>query len=207
MLYPDYVTSGALRTAIGIGAADVEQAAMLGLAITTASRMIDKACNRQFGKVDTATARLYTPEYDVDRGINVLVIDDLMTLSGSTIAVDYGADGTYSTTVSSSAFVTYPFNAVADGKPWNRLLPGSTVASLPSHEASVEITANWGWTEVPSTIQMATTIQAIRLFKRKDSPYGVAGSPEFGNEMRLLPKLDPDVALMVGAYRRWWAAK
>lgn len=203
-LFPDYVTSGSLMSYVKTS--DTAHEAEIALAITTASRLIDKATNRQFGKVDTATARLYTPEYDIDRGKYVLVIDDLMTLSGSSIAVDYGADGTYSTTVSTSAFATYPHNAAGDGKPWNRLLPGDDVLSLPSHEASVEITANWGWTEVPSTIKNATLLQAARLFKRRESPFGIAGSPEMGNEMRLLSKLDPDVEMMVGAYKRWWGA-
>lgn len=59
---------------------------------------------------------------------------------------------------------------------------------------------------VPAAVRMGTLIQAARFFKRKDSPFGIAGSPEMGNETRLLSRLDPDVALLVSTERNWWGA-
>lgn len=53
---------------------------------------------------------------------------------------------------------------------------------------------------VPSTIKLATLMQAGRWAKRRDAPFGIAGSPETGSEMRLLAKLDPDVEVMLGGY-------
>lgn len=62
-------------------------------------------------------------------------------------------------------------------------------------------------TTIPDSIVMACLLQAGRFYKRRDALFGIAGSPEMGNEMRLLAKLDPDVALLVkSAYDMWGAA-
>jgi hypothetical protein len=82
-------------------------------------------------------------------------------------------------------------------------------AAKPTTERNgVTISAVWGWDEVPTTVEQATLLQASRFHARRFSPYGVAGSPEAGSEMRLLAKLDPDVELALGraSLVRWWAA-
>lgn len=61
-------------------------------------------------------------------------------------------------------------------------------------------------TPFPASVKLATLIQAARFFKRKDSPFGIAGSAEMGNELRLQSKLDPDVAVLVSNERKWWGA-
>ena len=53
---------------------------------------------------------------------------------------------------------------------------------------------------VPKAIKLACQIQASRWFKRQDAPFGVLGSPEFGNYTRLLSKLDPDVEFMLNGH-------
>lgn len=50
---------------------------------------------------------------------------------------------------------------------------------------------------VPATVKLATEMQASRWAKRRDAPFGIAGSPEMGSELRLLPKLDPDVEVLL----------
>jgi hypothetical protein len=45
-------------------------------------------------------------------------------------------------------------------------------------------------------------LQASRFYARRDSPYGVAGSPDLGSEVRLLSKVDPDVAVSLADYVR-----
>ena len=59
---------------------------------------------------------------------------------------------------------------------------------------------------VPDGVKVATLLQAARYFKRRESPYGIAGSPEMGSEMRLRAELDPDVINLVRPFRAWWAA-
>jgi len=55
---------------------------------------------------------------------------------------------------------------------------------------------------VPGPIHQACLIQTNRLIMRRDAPFGVAGSPEVGSEVRLLARLDPDVETMVRPYMR-----
>lgn len=54
-----------------------------------------------------------------------------------------------------------------------------------------DVTAVWGWPEVPDDIKMATQMQAHRYYKRRGSPEGMSGSAEWG--VVRIPNLDPDV--------------
>jgi hypothetical protein len=56
--------------------------AELALAVETASRSIDFACNRQFGSVDEPESRLYSAYWDKSLRRGVIEIDDLMTATG-----------------------------------------------------------------------------------------------------------------------------
>jgi hypothetical protein len=56
---------------------------------------------------------------------------------------------------------------------------------------TVQVTALWGWSGVPDAIRQACLLQASRLLSRRDSPFGVAGSPEAGTELRLLVEARP----------------
>ncbi len=200
---PDYATTAAVKTFMRI--TDSVDDAVITQAITTASRAIDKAANRQFGLVDAVQARYFTPRYDPVRGRIVVDIDDLMTADGLLVAADLADDATYGDLIDELGL--QPVNAAVRGRPWTRLIvhPTSSVTP-PLREASVEVTARWGWTAVPGPIAHACALQASRLVNRRDSPYGIAGSPDTGSEVRLLAKLDPDVAVTVGVYARPWGA-
>lgn len=199
---PDYVTSAELKSYLNIddSADDTE----LGYAITAASRAIDQDAGRQFGVVASAEERFYTARYDRDRCRWVVDIDDLMSTSGfdaqvqDTDGVDVGQINDY---------FLEPRNAAAQGRPWTLLVVKPDSSYKPTGLANeVAITALWGWTAVPSAVKQATLLQASRLFSRRTSPYGIAGSPDTGSELRLLARLDVDVAVALRPYRRWWAA-
>lgn len=66
---------------------------------------------------------------------------------------------------------------------------------------SVRVQGVWGWTSVPAEIAMATKIQASRLFIRRQSPFGIAGTPELGT-VRLTSRLDPDVEALIRPFRK-----
>ena len=180
---PDYaeVDDLAAYTRIPDDADDVQ----LGLAIATASRGIDDHCRRQFGLVAAPEARHYPVRWDARRGQYVADIDDLMTTTGLELDGEAVADP-----------LLLPRNAAAKGGPWTTLV----LSDAPARE--VEITARWGWAEVPDAIVQACLLQASRLFSRRNSPYGVAGSPDTGSELRLLAKVDPDVAVALRPYRK-----
>lgn len=204
---PDYASAAELKHYLSPGIADTVDDAEIALALTAASRAIDHATNRQFGQAASAVARVYTPG---SAGRRRVVIDDLMTTTGLVIQTDTNGDGSYATTLTlDTEVVLWPPNAAADGRPWTALIaaPGGLgLGPFPCGENYVKVTAKWGWTAVPAEVKQACLIQASRLFKRKDSPFGIAGSPEMGSELRLLQSLDPDVAVLVSGVRRWWAA-
>lgn len=200
---PDYVTSAELKAFVHIG--DTDDDAQVALAVTAASRAVDRACNRQFGKTENAEDRLYTAEWDRVRCRWFVRIDDVMTTTGLTVYYDSTDDGTYPDLIDEYKLI--PVNAAAMGQPWTEIVVRPSSATIPrGTEDGVQVHASFGWSVVPGTIKEATLLQASRFLKRRDSPFGVAGSPDIGSEMRLLPKLDPDVALAVRPYYRWWGA-
>lgn len=186
---PDYITADDLRAYLrDDDAADAD----LSLAITGASRVIDEFCNRQFGRVDTPEPRRYEAWPDYADSTWVVDVDDLQ--DGTGVQVDI--DG-----VTVTDWELEPFNAPAVGQAWTRLrLPGEAVT--PSTRRRVNVTAAWGWAQIPGRVQAATRLQAARIVWRRESPFGVAGSPDAGSELRLLARIDPDVAVLLTGLRR-----
>ncbi len=189
---PDYCTATELKNYVRISdAADDTQVA---LAITAASRAVDHTCNRQFGVLSAAAERFYTCHWDRDRCVWAASIDDLQ------VTTDFAVK--YSET-SITDYTLTPRNSASEGRPWTLLILNEGGGPLVDE---LSVTAKWGWTAVPDPIKQATLMQASRFLARRDSPYGVTGSPEAGSELRLLSKLDPDVEVTVKRYRRWWGA-
>ncbi len=202
---PSYASTEDLADFVRI--ADTVDDAQLTLALATASRTIDgpNGCGRQFGKVAEPVARYYTAQWDREDCRWFVVIEDLMTTTDLAVAVDESGDDTYGTAITSYRLL--PRNAAADGRPWTELaLLSASGVPFTRRADAVRITARWGWDEIPDAIHQACLLQASRLLSRRDSPYGVAGSPEAGTELRLLARLDPDVAVAVRPYRRVWGA-
>lgn len=202
---PDYATAIELAAYVRID--DSVDDAQLALAVAAASRAIDRTTRRQFGVVDVPVARFYTARHDAALGRLVVDLDDLMSTTGLVVEVDTEGDGTYAGTIAAADYTLMPRNAAADGRPWTLLSPsGDSTVGLSTVEGAVRITALWGWSSVPPAVKQACLTQASRLLARRDAPFGVAGSPEAGSEMRLLAKVDPDVAVLLRHYtRRWWA--
>lgn len=188
---PDYVTLVEGKSYLKVE--DSADDAFLAVWITTASRAVDTFCHRQFGKVAAPEARQYEAVWDRHIRSWVTDIDDLQTTTGLTVLDSAATPQTdYSFT---------PVNALQKGKPYERILT--------STGGTLTITASWGWTAVPVAVKNATLLQMARFVARRDSPFGVAGSPSEGSEQRLLTaSLDPDLKTSLGStYRReWWAA-
>lgn len=206
---PDYATLDEAKSYVRIGGVDTLDDVMLALFITAASRAVDNYCGRQFGQVASDETRTYQAAYDAHLGCWVAQVDDLYE---DDITVING-DAQIVTDVELG-----PANALQKGRVYERLmLTGLTGQSTPSWcwpqqpvQKTVPITVDspsWGWAAVPTPVKAATLLQTARLASRRDSPFGIAGSPTDGSETRLLAALDPDLKTSLAAFRRnWWAA-
>lgn len=185
--YADLVT---MKNSLNIETADETRDALLGQALTSASRSIDSACGRRFHLDDEASARIYSPRGRTlsDDGGARLLCDDVGSLTD--LAVETGTTGAWTAVTD---YETAPDNALVRGRPVTALVRPS--AAWAAGTERVRVTARWGWPEVPDDIVQATLIQAARLYRRKDSPEGVTGSAEWG--VVRLSRRDPDVWALI----------
>ena len=198
-----YATRNEVKAALRIGTADVTDDVLIDNCIGAASRLIDGYCNRQFWAVASATPRVFqaNTEYVCD-------VDDFYTTTDLVLMTSSFADGVFDTTWTASDYQLEPLNGVLDGLTWsynkiraigNYLFP--TVNANFGEQALVQLTAKWGWATVPEPVMQACIIQSSRIFKRYDSPLGVAGFGDIG-AIRVSRFLDPDMAQLVEPYRR-----
>lgn len=193
---PDYITIAELANYNKITSAVDD--AELAFAVSASSRAVDLHTNRQFGLVDALELREYEPCFDRRSKRWIIEIDDLMTTTGLVIEITSGQQIT--------DFTLTPLNAAQKSEPWEIIKVNKSSPIFPERDEAAMITALWGWTIVPDEIKQATLLQASRIFARRTSPWGIAGSPDVGSELRLLERLDPDVAVTLGPFIRWWGA-
>jgi hypothetical protein len=113
-------------------------------------------------------------------------------------------DSTFDTTWTPTDYQLEPLNGRVDGltTPFTHIRAvGDYFFTEYEQEATVQVTGVWGWASVPISVTQATVIQASRIYKRLDSPLGVAGISDIGI-MRVSNRLDPDVAQLVDPLRR-----
>ena len=194
-----YATLSEIKTSLRI--TDSIDDTQLELAVESASRLIDGYAQRYFYSSGTAT-RVFASENTYQ-----VTLDDL--LSVTTVKLSSLDNGTFDTTLTSTDYQLYPLNNVVDGLtgwPYTELVLAGNYLSANygfttgSGRANVQIVGTWGWSAVPIAIKQATIIQAARIFKRADSPLGVAGFGDMGI-MRVSSGLDPDVRQLVDPYR------
>lgn len=191
-----YATLAQLKTSLRI--VDNIDDSALELAIESASRAIDTYAMRSFYSSGTAT-RYFAPDNEI------IVSTDDMAGTAITIQTSSNADSTFDITWQTTDYQLEPLNGVSDGIaiPYSRIRAiGTQLFPVFYGEATVKITAVWGWTSVPIAITQACLIQASRFFKRNDSPLGVAGFGDMGI-MRISRSLDPDVEQLIHPYKQY----
>jgi hypothetical protein len=164
--------------------------------INAASRMIDQYCNRYFYSGSAGEVRYYK----ANDGF-VCWIDDCQTITEvKTSSTD---PLIYDTTWDSGDYQVLPANRWANGAYYpitaltatdNYLFPVWADIAL------VKVTGTFGWSSVPDPIKFACIIQSSRLFKRLESPLGVAGVSDLGI-MRVGSSIDGDVAQLINPFR------
>lgn len=190
-----YATLADVKAALRI--TDAVDDALLEMAIESASRLIDGHAGRRFFSIGTAV-RFYVATDEL-----VCEVDDLSS-EVITLQTSANADGVYETTWDTTDYQLEPLNAESDGLLW----PYTRIRAIDEYlfpvlgkEALVKVTGVFGWPSIPIAIKQACIIQSSRIFKRLDSPLGVAGFGDLG-AMRVSRDLDPDVAQLVAPYRR-----
>jgi hypothetical protein len=175
---------------------DTVDDALIENSINSASRLIDQYCNRYFYSGTAGEVRYYK----ANDGFTCW-IDDAQAI---TEVVTASVDPTiYDTTWDVTDYQMLPINRVANGGYYpitgisatdNYLFPVWADIAL------VKVTGTYGWPSVPEPIKFAAIIQASRLFKRLESPLGVAGVSDIGI-MRVGANIDGDVAQLINPFR------
>lgn len=188
-----YASLNQVKAALRI--TDAVDDSLLEMAVESASRLIDGYTERYFYTGGTVV-RYFSTEDPY-----VVQTDDFRSLV--TLKTSSNADGIYDITWAADDYQVEPMNDFHGGLPWPytriRAIGDYTFPNTP--ENTVEVTAAFGWPNIPTTVTQATIIQASRIFKRLDSPLGVAGFGDVG-VMRVSSSLDPDVRMLVEPYRR-----
>jgi hypothetical protein len=176
---------------------DTVDDSLLEMAVESASRLIDGYAARIFYSAGTAT-RYFVAQDDFN-----VEVDDLAN-GTVTITTAQDADGVFDTTWAAGDYQLEPLNGVLDGMAWpytNIRAVGTYLWPITGGEALIKVQGTFGWPATPIAIKQACIIQASRIFKRLDSPLGVAGFGDLG-AIRVSSQLDPDVAQLVMPYRR-----
>ena len=187
-----YCSLAEIKAALRIS--DSVDDALLELAVESASREIDASTERNFYSVNGT--RIYTP-----RDSYFVETDDIVTIT--TLKTADAADGIFSTTWTTSDYQLEPLNGIAGGVP----VPYSFIRAVGDYlyptsggEATVQVVGTFGFATVPTAIKQATIILGSRIFKRLDSPLGVAGFGDIG--VMRVGKLDPDVEALIMPYKK-----
>lgn len=176
----DYITRQELKSYMGLEGTTDD--ALVDDAISSASREIERHCNRQFNDSGAVSARRYRATR-----CDEIAVDDFWTTTGFILEIDVNGDGTSWTTVAATEYELTPLNRMVNGVEWvywKIEMVGSTKLPV-SRRACVRVTAQWGWEELPSDVKQAVKMLASDTFQVKDSRMGVAGSDQFGTIVRV----------------------
>lgn len=187
-----YATLAQVKASLRI--TDSVDDALIELAIEAASREIDSATERQF--FPTTATRIYRPQDSY-----ITQIDDLNSLT--TLKTSSAADGNYDITWTASDYQLEPLNGLAGGisTPATQIRAvGDYTFPLDGGEATVQVVGSFGFATTPTAIKQATVLLASRIFKRNDSPLGVAGFGDLG--VVRVSRLDPDIDAMISPYKK-----
>lgn len=192
----DYIDRATVKLALK--STEVTRDSLIDQAISAASEGLDHHTGRDvpgFSLDAAVSARVYSTRGRIVpvRGEGEkLLLDEIGASAGLIVETGTAASGW--TVVAATSYEVQPDNSIVKGKPITSLL--LTSGCWPRGTTTrVRVTAKWGWPAVPKVVKQAALLQAVRLYGRKDSPEGVAGSAEWGAVR--LGRVDPDVAELV----------
>jgi hypothetical protein len=164
--------------AADVGITDPTSYASVDAAIDAAEAQIDVYCGRRFWQDSAVVIREF---YGCGNEVDLLdqpgdVAVEISTTTGLIVKTDTGGDGSFATTLTiNTNFLLLPRNAAADSRPYSCLTYLDNYWPTPSNgRAGVQITAKFGWATIPEQVKRAARIQAVLLWKSKDTPFGAA---------------------------------
>lgn len=189
-----YATLSEAKARLGIPVSDTADDSIIENIVEAASRRIDRYCNRQFFQ-NVGQVRYYSAASDV-----LVFIDDCVSISA--VSSDRNLTRAWDTVIATSDVELAPLNAAVLGSPYTEL----RMKPLASNEFDlgldlIKITGTWGWPAVPDMINEACLLLTSRLFRRKDSPFGVTGGGEVGQQIAI-QAVDPDIRILLDPYRK-----
>lgn len=197
-----YATLAEFRDHLGDAGSTLDES-QIERSLDAASRAIDRFTRRRFWRDTGVTTRVYRV-----RNPHLAWVDDISTTTGLVVKTDTTGDGSWLTTWDTTDYQLEPLNAevihasdTADPYAWWRIV-AIDEKTFPVHRfrTTLQVTARYGWTDIPDDIKLACLLHATNLFKRKDAPFGVAAFGDFG-PIRV-SRLDPDVRALLMPYRR-----
>lgn len=190
MIVNGYATLADFKARMDIENATTAEDTMLEQIIEAASRQVDGWCGRSF--YGGEGVRYVT----ADNSCLLILPEDLQSLTELT--TDRDDDRDYETVWPIGAVDLQPYPG-----PYQVVRPRAGY-SFPTHCQAIRIEGVWGYQgDVPAAIREACLLQASRLYKRKDAPFGVTGSAEHG-QLQTITGIDPDVKELLKPYMRHW---
>jgi len=198
-----YCTLADVKADLYAGTATVatDQDSMIERAVEAASRKIDTHCGRRFFLDAAVSTKVYVASNPYE-----LRVDDFSTTTGLVVKTDTAMDATWATTIGASYVQAEPLNGLRDGVSWaytSVCIVGSGGGYFPvsGAQALVQVTARWGWPDIPAPIRTACIVQTIALLKAPSAPFGTAGIGDMG-VLRLKAGLHPTAQELVSDYKR-----
>jgi len=197
---PDYCTARDVQAALPDGNWGETYDDVLASCVTRASRAIDAYLKRAPGAF--AVSDDSTRYFDGTGGA-VLWPGEFIAVTSLSVAET--GDPTAYTLWAATDYVLWPYNAAAEGMPYERIdldtLYG-TKTMFPRYRKAVKVVGKFGYSgTVPDEVQAAAIIEAARLFKRGQAGYqDYGGNPALG-QVRVTAELDPQAAQVLAAAR------
>lgn len=140
-------------------------------AINSAEETIDQHCGRRFAVAGSASVRLFAVRDDRS---SVVEIHDCTSV---TLVTDSG------NTIDSSAYQLEPVNGLTT---WGETTPYSRIRLINSgcwsyfyDQATIAVTATWGWSALPARYTEATKILTADILDNRDIRNGVIGFTDY----------------------------
>lgn len=156
--------------------------------LDAAVRAAGTACARRFVTASgSSSARVYVPEGDIVRPHDCVSVTSI-TENGSTVAA--------------SDYQLEPLNGITTA---GASVPCSRIRKLGGwwyaygREATVTVTADWGWTSFPDEVKQAVLMLGRDLVAGKSTNFGIAGFTEYA---AVRARENVQVAALLRDYRR-----